>query len=77
MSLEVTNDVPAVFVRLDGERPRGLADVVHCPEWFEVRREISLDKLIVTVSVAGELLRGVVGAGVGGILRVILLLTEK
>ena len=39
MSLEVTNDVPAVFVRLDGERPRGLADVVHCPERPQAGRE--------------------------------------
>ena len=55
----------------------GFTDVVYSPEWFKARRESSPDKVIVTVGIAGVLLRGVVGAGVGGILRVILLLTEK
>ena len=53
-----------------------LQDVVHSPEGFEVRRKRSPDELIVTVSVAGVLLRGVVGAGVVGVIRRVLFLTE-
>ena len=54
-----------------------LADVVHSPEWFKARRKRSPDELIVTVGIAGVFLRGVVGAGVGGIVRGILLLAEN
>ena len=55
----------------------GFTYVVHSPEWFKARREISPDEVIVTISVAGVLLRGVVGAGVGGVLWGILLLAEN
>ena len=55
----------------------GFSDVVHSPEWFEARRKRSLDELIVTVGVTIKLLRGVVGAGVGRVVLVILLLTAN
>ena len=63
--------------RTHGISVGGLADVVHGPEGFEAGRERSLDKVVVTVRVAGELLSGVVGAGVGGVLRVELLLAAE
>ena len=47
----------------------GFTDVVHSPKGFKARRERPPDEVIVTVSVAGVLLRGVVGTGVGRILR--------
>ena len=55
----------------------GFTDVVYSPEWFKARRKRSPDKVIVTVGIAGVLLRGVVGAGVGGIVRGMLLLAEN
>ena len=55
----------------------GFIDVVHSPEWFKARRKISPDEVVITVGIAGVLLRGVVGAGVGGIVRGILLLAEN
>ena len=55
----------------------GFTDVVYSPEWFKARRKRSPDKVIVTVGIAGILLRGVVGAGVGGIVRGILFLAEN
>ena len=66
-----------VLLHLDGEDTTGLAEVVNGPERFEAGRERSGDKVVVTVRVAGELLRRVVGAGVGGVFRVELLLAEQ
>ena len=55
----------------------GFTDVVYSPEWFKARRKRSPDKVIVTVGIAGVLLRGVVGAGVGGVLWGMLLLAKN
>ena len=52
----------------------GFTDVVYSPERFNAMRERSPDELIVTVSVVGVLLRGVVGTGVVGVIRRILFL---
>ena len=54
----------------------GLANVVHSPERFQAWRERSPYKFIITVSVAGVLLRWVVGTGICGILWGKFLLTE-
>ena len=62
--------------RTHGISVGGLADVVHGPEGFEAGRERSPDKVVVTVRVAGVLLCGVVGAGVGGVLGRVFLLTK-
>ena len=45
-----------------------LTDFIQGPEGSEARSKISPDEVIVTVSVTGVLLRGVVGAGIVGIL---------
>ena len=66
----------SVLFRVHGEDVGGLADVVYSPEWFKARRKRSPDELIVTVSVAGVLLRGVVDTRVGGVIRRIFFLTE-
>ena len=63
-----------MFLLIHGESVGGLTDVVNSPEWFKARRERSPYELIVTVSIAGVLLRGVVGTGVGGVIRRILFL---
>ena len=54
----------------------GLTDVVDDPERFETRRERSPHKVIITVSIAGVLLCGVVSAGVSWVIRRILLLAK-
>ena len=45
-----------------------LTHIIHGPKGSEARSKISPDEVIVTVRVAGVLLRGVVSTGVGGIL---------
>ena len=54
----------------------GFIDVVHSPEWFKARRKISPDEVVITVGIAGVLLRGVVDTRVGGVLWGILLLAK-
>ena len=66
-----------MFLHIHGESVDGLTDVVYSPEWFKAMRERSPDEHIVTVSVVGVLLRGVVGAGVVGVVRRILFLAVK
>ena len=66
----------SVLFRVHGEDVGGLTDVVYSPEWFKAMRERSPNELIVTVSVAGVLLRGVVDTGVGGVLRRVLFLAR-
>ena len=61
-------------LHIHGESVGGLADVVHSPERFKARREGSPYEVIVTVRIAGVLLRGVVGTRVGWVLGRILLL---
>ena len=55
----------------------GLTDVVNSPERFETRRERSPHKVIVTVSIAGVLLCGVVSTRVGGVIRRIFFLAKN
>ena len=63
-----------IHFRVDFECVCSLADVVDGPERSETRRERSPHKVIITVSIAGVLLCGIVSAGVSWVIRRILFL---